>query len=245
MMEQNEKLFAKILADITKEAKAAGNVISEERIKEAFASLSLNDEQLAMIKDYLEKSRISVGGDADPNALLDMDDMDYLGTYLAELESIRIDERMRDGIIISALAGDLSARKDLLTLFLPYVADLSKLYAGQGVPVEDLVGEGNVALAMGCEMLDCVEKSEEVEGFLGKMIMDAMERFIAENGRSAEKAGKVADRVNKVADAAKELAEALLRKVTPAELAAESGMSEEEIKEAMLLSGYKIEDLES
>lgn len=244
-MNKDEQLFAATLAEITKKAKKQGNTISGDEIREAFATLHLSDEQFSMIVDYLKQSKIGVDEEADPDALLEKEDVDYLSLYMEELEALQIDERKQDGIILAALAGDISAKKELITQFLPYVVDLSKLYAGQGVSVEDLIGEGNVALAMGCEMLDCVEKGDEVQGFLGKMIMDAMERFIEENGEATKKADKVAEKVNKVADAAKELAEALLRKVTVAELAAESGLSEKEIKEAMRLSGNKIEDLEA
>lgn len=94
--------------------------------------------------------------------------------------------------------------------------------------LEDLIGEGNVALAVGTTMLGCLEKPSEVQGMLGKLIMDAMETFIAENVENEKADQKVADKVNKVMDAAKELSELLRRKVTVEELAAESKMSEKQ-----------------
>ena len=47
-----------------------------------------------------------------------------------------------------------------------------------------------------------------------------------------------------MAEKAKELAKELRRKVTVEELAAESGMSEKAIRDAMRMSGFAIEDLE-
>ena len=47
-----------------------------------------------------------------------------------------------------------------------------------------------------------------------------------------------------MADAAKELSEELLKKVTVEELAGESGLSEEEIRDAVRISGQKIEEIE-
>lgn len=79
---------------------------------------------------------------------------------------------------------------------------------------------------------------------LARRIMDAMELHIREaeeNGRTDQKA---ADKVNRVADRARELAEDLRRKVTPDELARETGMSLKSIQEAVRISGYKIEDIE-
>ena len=123
--------------------------------------------------------------------------------------------------------------------------EIAKLYAGQGVFLEDLIGEGNVALAMGVTMLGCLEHAAEAEGILGKLIMDAMEDFVRENMAEADKDKKVLDRVNKVAKKAKELSLELRRKVTVEELAAETGMSPNAITEAMRLSGYAIEEIEN
>ena len=49
--------------------------------------------------------------------------------------------------------------------------------------------------------------------------------------------------MNLVADKAKELAGELHRKVTPEELSQETGFSLKSIREAMRMSGYKIEDM--
>ena len=103
--------------------------------------------------------------------------------------------------------------------------EIAKLYAGQGVLLEDLVGEGNLALSFGVTMLGSLEKPEEVEGMLGKMIMDAMEEYIAEHAENSKIDKRVEDKVNKVADKARELAEELQRKVTIEELMEETGMS--------------------
>ena len=124
------------------------------------------------------------------------------------------------------------------------MVEISKLYSRQGVFLEDLIGEGNVALAMGVTMLGCLEHAREAEGMLMKMVMDAMEGIIAEAMQEADKDKKVADRVNKVADKARELARELHRKVTIEELAQETGMSVKFIQDAMRMSGFAIEDLE-
>lgn len=70
--------------------------------------------------------------------------------------------------MLSAMAGDAQAQERLLTLMLPQVVDVAKLYAGQGVFLEDLIGEGNVALAMGVRMLGAMEHAAEAEAMLAK-----------------------------------------------------------------------------
>ena len=51
------------------------------------------------------------------------------------------------------MAGEAGAVQLLTQMYLREVADVARLYAGQGVPLEDLIGEGNVALAAaaGCD----------------------------------------------------------------------------------------------
>ena len=44
--------------------------------------------------------------------------------------------------------------------------------------MEDLIGEGNVALMSAVSMVSCVEKPEDAEGFFAGMIMDAMEVLV-------------------------------------------------------------------
>ena len=145
---------------------------------------------------------------------------------------------------MSAIAGDEVGKLNMINFFLPQVVDIAKLYSGQGVLLEDLIGEGNVALAAGVEMLGCLEEPDEVDGMIGKMIMDAMEDYISENSEAQKADRKVVDKVNQISDQAKELAEALQRKITVEELADETGISEEEIREAIKFSGNKIEYFE-
>lgn len=241
-----EVLFAKTLEEVKKQAKEQQNCISRQQVLEAFEQLGLSEEQLELVFDYLKKHKIGIDEPVDLDEYLSDEEMDYLEEYkkeLAMLEEVSAGEQ--EAIILSAMAGEREAQQRLISLYLPQVVEISKLYAGQGVFLEDLIGEGNVALSMGVGMLGCLEHGKEAEGMLMKMVMDAMENCINENMQEADKDQKVADRVNKVADKARELAAELHRKVTVQELAKETGMSEKTIRDAMRMSGFAIEDLEN
>lgn len=240
-----ELLFAKTLEAVRKKAKEQGNVIAGEDVELAFAELALSGEQLELVYEYLKKHKIGIGEPVDLDDYLEKEDVDYLTLYMEELHALpQMSQGESEAVTLSAMAGDLSAKRQLINLHLPEVVDVAKLYAGQGVMIEDLIGEGNVALTMGVEMLGALEKPEEVQGMLGKMMMDAMEDFIARQTAAKEHDRKVADKVNRVADAAKELSDELLKKVTVEELAGESGISEEEIRDALRISGRRIEEIE-
>ena len=231
-----EVLFAKTLEQVRKTAKEQGNCISEEQVKEAFAELDLSNEQLQMVFDYLLKHKIGIGQPMDPDEFLTEEEKDYLQEYLDEVAALpTYSDGEKLAFSIAAMAGETDAQQRLIEIHLADVAEIAKLYAGQGVLLEDLVGEGNLALSFGVTMLGSLEKPDEVEGMLGKMIMDAMEEYIAEH----------ADKVNKVADKARELAEELHRKVTTEELMEETGMSRKMIEDAIRMSGFKIEDIDN
>ena len=177
---------------------------------------------------------------------LDAEEKDYLAAYLESLEAFaEVSEGEREAVTLSAMAGDPDAVSRLTEIFLPEVVEIAKLYAGQGVYLEDLIGEGNVALSLGVTMLGALEHASEAQGMLARLIMDAMEDYIAENAEEARKDRKIADKVNKVADAANALYEELRRKVTVEELMAESGFSRKTIEDAVRMSGDKIEAVDT
>ena len=239
---KQETLFVQRLEQLTQTAKEQRNCISEEQLREAFAGLSLKDEQFEMVKSYLKQRSVGIGEPAAPEDYLSEDEIDYLDDYLKQLEELpEVSEGEKEAITLSAMAGDTDAQNRLIQIFLPQVVEISRLYAGQGVFLEDLIGEGNVAVTMGVTMLGALEHAAEAQGMLGKMIMDAMEDYIAENAEEAKKSRKMAERINKVADKANELAEELHRKITIEELMNETGMSRKSIEEAVRMSGNKIE----
>lgn len=240
-----ELLFAQTLEKVRGIAKEQGNCIMESQVQEAFAELNLSGEQLQLVYDYLLKHKVGINQPVNVDDYLSDEERNYLQDYLDELALLEpLSEGEKEAVTISAMAGDLDAQAKLIEVFLPEVVEIAKIYTGMGVFLEDLIGEGNVALTMGVSMLGCLEKPAEAQGMLAKMIMDAMEEFVAENADAKKADEKVADKVNKVMEKAKELSEELHRKVTVEELAAESRMSEKYIREAMRFSGNQIEYLE-
>ena len=241
-----EVLFAQTLEKNKKLAREQGNCISEEQVIESFAPLGFEKEQLDLVFDYLKKHGIGIGQAPEPEEFLSLEERNYLALYLEELEQMeKLTPGQLEAVSLSAMAGKPDAQRRLAESFLPQVVDIAKLYSGQGITLEDLIGEGNVALTIGVTMLGCLERPSEVPGMLGQMVMEAMENYIEENAQADKRDRQLEKKVNKVADAARELAQDLGRKVTPLELSQESKMSLKYIQEAMTLSGNRIEDLES
>lgn len=236
--------FVKALEAVKAKAKEQNHCISKEQVEEAFAELTLSKEQMDMVYQYLRQHKIGIDEQVDPDEYLEDEERDYLETYLEELKALpEVSDGEKEAITLSAMAGDPDAQRKLMEIYLPEVAEIAKLYAGQGVFLEDLIGEGNVAVTLGVTMLGALEHASEAQGMLGRMIMDAMEEYITENADKNNKNKRIADKVNKVADAANELYEELHRKITIEELMEETGLSRKAIEDAIRMSGDKIEAL--
>ncbi len=240
-----EILFARTLERVKNLAREQGSRISEEQVKAEFAKLDLNAGQLKMVFDYLAGQKIGIGEPADPDLFLTQGEKNYLQDYLETVAALPVyGQGEVEAFTVAAMAGDAQAQQRIVEIYLKDVVDVAKLYAGQGVSLEDLIGEGNVALALGAGMLGGLDKPSEAGGTLVRMMMNAMEECIRENseGKKADRA--VEDKVNRVAEKARELAEELGKKVTPEELAQEKGLSLKTILDACRMSGGRIEDIE-
>ena len=238
-MEQ-EEIFRKELAELLRLGKKQGNRLLEKQVSEGFSDSGIDKSKLSFIYDYLAQNKITVGESLEPEEALEweealsLEDRDFLAVFMEELDGLSpVSEKEKEALILAAMEDDKEAADRLLTVFLPKVVEIAKLYAGQGVLMEDLIGEGNVALMSAVSMAGCVEK-----------IMDAMEVLVSAEGDFKEIDEKILGQVNRVALAAEELYKDLRRKVTPEELAAETDLTVGEIEEAYRLSGEQIDTIE-
>lgn len=236
--------FAKTLEAVRKTAALNGNTITREEVYEAFSPLALDDTQMGLVFDYLEKHKVGLDAPADLDEYLTDEETNYLNEYLQMLDTLSsLSEGEKEAAFLSAMAGEKSAQEKLIHAFLPKVADIAKLYTGQGVFLEDLIGQGNMALSEGVSMLGSQENAKDAERLLVNMIMDAMEELLAGQLQATEADKEMENKVNEVAQKAAAMAKELRRPVTVKELSEESGLEEDLIREVMRMSGNAIEDL--
>jgi RNA polymerase primary sigma factor len=166
--------------------------------------------------------------------------------YLDELEMLpEYSDGEKRAYTIQAMAGEKDARSKLTEVYLKDVVQIAKIYNGQGVLIEDLIGEGNVALAAAVTMLDSQEKPEDCEGMIVKYVMDAMEELIKENNDSSEVSDKALARVNNIFEKADKLSKEYARKVTVEELCEEEHLSRKAVIDAIRISGFAIDSIET
>ncbi len=248
MSKENEqqRRFMERMQDILKEARENGNMIPEETLRERLGDLSLDEAQMEQVRAFLAAGGVGIGEALSAEEVLTEEEYDHLQEYQALVDAIEVpDSNILEAMKLSAMAGERPAQKRLTEVSLGKVIDIARLYAGQGVYMEDLIGAGNEALTIAVTQLAPLESPAEVDGYLGRRIMDAMEDLIAENIDAKALDKRVEEKVNDVADKARELAEAIGRKVSPEEVAREYEIDVEEVREAVRLSGYAIEDIET
>ena len=181
-IDNKEKEFAETLKYVTRLARENKNVISKEQVDDAFSELDPDEKQLQMVYEYLNQHNIGIDEAIDTTDNLTTEETNYLQDYLESLEGLeRLTDGEKEAVSMAAIAGDKNAQDKLIENYLPLVVDVARMYAEQGVFLEDLIGEGNVALTRGVTMLDAVGEPSEVESFLYKLMLDAMEKIIEEN----------------------------------------------------------------
>lgn len=245
-----EKEFRSQLMESMKLARKQGMCLSEEQIHSFFPDIQQGSEQMGFLLEYYKNQKIGVGSRKEVEEYLSMEDRNYLEEYLngiSALESMEPEELK--AVMLSAVAGDQDAKAVLIQQFLPKTAELAKLYAGQGVMLEDLIGEGNMALLEAVGQMECLDTDGDIlgetEGFLGNYMMKAMERLINEELEKKNDDEKVLKKVNQVADAARELSEELRRKVSPEEICANyEAITMDDVEAAMQISANLIDTIE-
>jgi len=87
-------------------------------------------------------------------------DENVLGLYLKEINRIPLLSREEeDSIARAAVKGNMTARDKLVKSNLRFVVNVAKRYQGHGIPLEDLISEGNIGL------IKAVEKYDADRGF--------------------------------------------------------------------------------
>lgn len=234
-MSLNYDDFLNKLQELKDGAYLQGGMVTSAQIDAMFSDLS--EEQKKFIVEYLEKNHIGIDEAIDPKSYMSESEINLLDMYTESLEAIDyVSDSVKRVLMMDAIAGKKEAKEQLMQQYLQSVIDTARLYSGQGVDFMDLIGEGNVALAVAMEQLDCVEGPDDVEPLIMQMIMNAMEELCKEEGSSDDTMKKVLELVEKVQTKAKDMTEELLRKVTIDELSEDSGISRKKIKEALSVS---------
>ena len=129
-------------------------------------------------------------------------------------------------------AGDEEAKKRLIECNLRLVMSITRHYTKAGVPLLDLIQEGNLGLIRAVEKFD-YKMGFKLSTYATWWIRQSITRALADQGRTIRLPVHVAEQVRRLMRARRVLAQKLNRDPTVAELAAESGFPEKRVQELL------------
>ena len=124
------------------------------------------------------------------------------------------------------------ARDALILGNLRLVVHMAKKYANHGLPLMDLVQDGNIGLLRAVEKFEH-ERGNKFSTYAFWWIKQGVERGIADKARTIRIPAHVNERVRKIGHASRDLTRLLGRKPTPGEIAAQLGMPVDTVDRAL------------
>ena len=153
-----------------------------------------------------------------------------VGLYAAHLLETdkNLTRAMKRDLKVLAKDGN-KARAHLLEANLRLVVSLAKRYTGRGMPLLDLIQEGNLGLIRAMEKFDYA-KGYKFSTYATWWIRQAITRGMADQSRTIRLPVHLVEQVNKLSRIKREMYQHLGREATNQELAEESGIEESRIE---------------
>src|SRR5204862_7016556 len=130
--------------------------------------------------------------------------------------------------------GDEHAKRRLIESNLRLVMSITRHYTSSGVPLLDLIQEGNLGLIRAVEKFD-YRMGYKLSTYATWWIRQSVTRALADQGRTIRLPVHVADRVRRLLRSRRQLAQKLNREPTELELARESGLPATKVRDLLEL----------
>lgn len=165
------------------------------------------------------------------------EDKDVLSIYLKEINRVPLlDHDEEYPLAVRAQKGDERARERLISANLRFVVAVAKKYQGQGLPLEDLIDEGNIGLLIALDKFE-PEKGYHFISYAVWWIRQSIMKAICEKSRAVRLPLNRANELFQIQKAQKSLMHSSgSADVSIEEIAKEAGLEPELVNELLNIS---------
>ncbi len=156
---------------------------------------------------------------------------DALSLYLREVGEVALLTRAEETVLARRIqAGDDQAREHMIRANLRLVVKIARDYENLGVPLLDLINEGNIGLMKAVERFD-PDKGAKLSSYGSWWIKAQIRRALSDQGKTIRIPSTAGDQIYQLRKVAVKLQEILGREASDAELAEELGLSVRRVTE--------------
>ncbi len=195
-----------------------------------FAELELNDGYEDDTEEELAEDEEQLGTAMD----------DSVKQYLKEIGSYPLLTAEQELQLAERISrGDLLARQKLIEANLRLVVSIAKRYSNQGLPLLDLVQEGNIGLMRAAQKFD-YKRGFRFSTYATWWIRQAISRTIAEHARTIHIPVHVVELIYKIKRVARRIYQEQGIEALPEQVAAEVGLTKDRVIELLSVSEQPI-----
>jgi RNA polymerase primary sigma factor len=155
---------------------------------------------------------------------------DSLQLYLREIGQVKLLTPAEEIVLAKRIKrGDKSAREHMIKANLRLVVKIARDYENLGLPLLDLINEGNIGLMKGVERFDPT-KGAKLSTYASWWIKQAIKRALANQSKTIRLPVHVVDKVAHIRRAEMRLREILDREPTDEEVASELGLDAKRVR---------------
>lgn len=153
-------------------------------------------------------------------------DNDTMKLYMQSIGQFRLVTQKEEALLAKRIAkGDQEARDILISSNLRLVVKIAHDFKGLGLPLLDLISEGNIGLMRAVEKFDPT-KGAKLSSYAAWWIKQSMRRALANQARTIRIPVQSASKIGKIQNAKAKLTQTLGREPTDKEIATEINLTE-------------------